>query len=127
MAADRCSSRAPRRAIAAFAAAGLLALCGAPAAASPGTLEGFSECVAESGAVFYGAHWCPYCAKQKQSFGEFADRLPYVECYEPGSRDKRARCADIRRFPTWTFADGSVRTGALSLAALAAATGCTAP
>ena len=127
MAADRRSAPAPRKLPAAFAATALLTLWSVSASASSGPLESFTECVANSGAVFYGAHWCPFCAKQKQTFGGFAKLLPYVECYEPGTRNKRDECADVGRFPTWVFPDGSTRTGALSLATIARSTGCEAP
>ena len=126
MAADERRAPAARK-ILAVAAAALLATWSGSAEASGDSLERFTGCVADSGAVFYGAHWCPYCAKQKRTFGDHAGRLPYVECYEPGTRNKLDECADVRRFPTWTFPDGSVRTGALSLAAIARLTGCSAP
>jgi len=90
-------------------------------------LAGLADCVADSGAVYYGAHWCPYCRKQNAFFGEHADRLPYVECYDgPKSGGKNAACdsAGVRGFPTWQFAGGERRSGALSPAELAAATGC---
>lgn len=88
-----------------------------------------ARCIRESGATFYGAHWCPYCRKQKQRFGSAAQLLPYVECYDPGTRNQRAVCAEenIRSYPTWVFWDGTVRTGNLSLGALAYHTDCEAP
>ena len=112
------------RALAAF---GLVAVAlGAPAPAralDPGEL---AECVADSGAVFYGAHWCPHCSRQRARFGGFAHLLNYVECSEPGQRKQTAECrkAGVRSYPTWDFPNGSRRTGMLSLDDLAAATGC---
>jgi hypothetical protein len=86
-----------------------------------------ARCIRETGATFYGAHWCPYCAKQKKAFGESAYRLPYVECYRSGSDKKSPKCAHVTSYPTWEFADGTVRTGYLSLGKLASMTGCPAP
>jgi hypothetical protein len=90
-------------------------------------VAGFARCISESGATFYGAHWCPYCTKQNKAFGSSADRLPYVECYRSGSRDQLSRCDHIRSYPTWEFADGTVRTGYLSFEKLAALTDCPLP
>jgi hypothetical protein len=100
----------------------------APAGAKKGLdLEELAACIADSGAVFYGAHWCPYCHEQKESFGPYASLLPYVECYEPGKRKGMlavCREAGVKSFPTWQFPDGSKATGAKSPEALARATGC---
>jgi hypothetical protein len=90
-------------------------------------LRALAQCVADSGALFYGAYWCPFCRKQKDSFGEHAGALPYVECYDGPRSDgmnRRCRRAEIKSFPTWVFADGTRKTGAMSPSALAAATGC---
>jgi hypothetical protein len=107
-----------------------LALGGAPGgvARADGVVD-LARCIRESGAVFYGAHWCPYCRKQKQRFGNAAHLLPYVECYDPGTRNQRAVCAEqnVRSYPTWVFWDGTVRSGNLSLGALAHHTDCEAP
>src|SRR5687767_6111588 len=43
-------------------------------------LRGLAERLDDSGAIFYGASWCPHCQEQKAMFGASADRLPYVEC-----------------------------------------------
>lgn len=90
-------------------------------------LAGLASCISDSGAIFYGAHWCPVCRKQKEHFDGYAYLLPYVECYDgPKDDGKNAECtkADIKSFPTWVFSDGSVETGAQTPEALAAATGC---
>jgi hypothetical protein len=91
--------------------------------------SGFARCIRESGATYYGAHWCPNCARQHERFGSAADLLPYVECYEPGTRNKRQICdrAGVTSYPTWVFGDGSRRSGNLSLETLAYETGCEAP
>ena len=113
------------------AAAILFALCAAvPAAADEQINFGaLARCIADSGARFYGAHWCPYCRKQKEYFGGHAGTLPYVECYDgPKSDGMSSKCrnAGVRSFPTWVFADGGRTTGATSPRALAEATGCSA-
>ena len=76
----------------------------------PGKLDEFASCIDKSGAMFYGAFWCPHCQATKKLFGSSAKLLPYVECY-----------------PTWEFKDGSRLTGELTLATLAEKTGCTLP
>jgi hypothetical protein len=113
---------ARRAAVIAFAL-----IAAAPAAADridPGAL---AQCIADSGALFYGAHWCPFCRKQKESFGAYAGALPYVECYDgPKSDGKNARCEDegIKSFPTWVFADGRRKSGVRTPQQLAADTRC---
>ena len=86
-----------------------------------------AQCVSDSGAKFYGAHWCPVCLRQNKAFGEHSGDLPYVECYD-GSRsegmNETCRQAGIRSFPTWVLEDGRVASRLLSPAELAAATGC---
>jgi hypothetical protein len=99
---------------------------GAPAAASTADPEALAECVSDSGAVFYGAHWCPYCERQRAAFQGFAERINYVECSEPGQRKQTSECrqAGIRSYPTWELGDGTRLRGLQSLEQLAAATGC---
>jgi glutaredoxin len=90
-------------------------------------LGALAQCISDSGARFYGAHWCPFCRKQKEYFEGHARALPYVECYDGDkSEGMNSRCkrAHVESFPTWVFADGTVQTGALSPSDLAAATGC---
>ena len=99
-------------------------LAGGVAAATNWDLREFAECISASGARYYGTHWCPYCAKQNALFGENVRYLPYVECSPPGSREKLRRCSHIEGYPTWIFADGSSRSGVLSLKSLATQTGC---
>ena len=118
------------RAVLCFAIASPLAVVGLTGEADAGDrdIDRFAKCITTSGATFYGAHWCGYCRKQKQMFGASASRLPYVECYAPGSRNnKLAKCKDIRGFPSWSFGNGKARGGMLSFEALANATGCRLP
>lgn len=90
-------------------------------------LEDVAECVADSGAVFYGAWWCPQCRRQNEYFGDHAGALPYVECYDgERSRGQNRTCSEagVRAYPTWILDDGRQLRGAQSPLKLAAATGC---
>ncbi len=102
-------------------------ILGASIPASAGGLKSFASCIGNSGATFYGAYWCPQCAKQNNLFGQYSYLLPYVECYEDGTKNRLQVCDGITGYPTWVFPDGSVRTGRLSLETLANATGCSLP
>ena len=94
----------------------------------PGKYDAFAQCVADSGAKFYGAWWCPHCHDQKLLFGRSEKLLPYVEC-QTKSRDQLAVCeeAGIKNFPTWIYADGTRVVGVESFEELATKTGCEAP
>ena len=84
--------------------------------------RGLAERLADAGAVFYGASWCPHCQEQKALFGASQDRLPYVECSPGGPRGPAASSclsAGVSTYPTWVFADGSRVTAVLSLQELA--------
>ena len=110
-----------------LAATIVLALLAAAPAAADVDLAALARCIRESGAVFYGAHWCPVCRAQKDDFDGYAYLLPYVECYDgPKSDGMNQTCKreGIDRFPTWVFPDGSRKTGAREPKSLAAATGC---
>ncbi len=87
-------------------------------------IEQFAACLRDSGATFYGAHWCPYCERQNALFGGAQRLLPYVECEPPDGDGKRAECADVQSYPTWEFANGSRRSGLQSLDTLAQDSGC---
>lgn len=83
-----------------------------------------------SGAVMFGAHWCPHCADQKRLFGvEALKDLPYVECDPKGEEPDPKLCqakfkdAEVQLktrvgFPTWEI-DGKFYSGAQSLDKLA--------
>jgi hypothetical protein len=106
-----------------------LALLGAAPAAADEELElgDLARCIRNSGALFYGAHWCPVCARQKEAFERYAGMLPYVECYDGHkSAGMNARCKSmgIKRFPTWLFRDGHRKTGLLDPLELGYETGC---
>ncbi len=95
----------------------------------PGKLDGFASCLKDSGAVFYGAFWCPHCRDQKALFGRSQKNLPYVECSTPDGNGQTQECKDkeIKGYPTWEFGDGSVKNSVLSLEDLAGITGCVLP
>lgn len=82
----------------------------------PGQYDELAQGIADSGAKFYGAFWCPNCQEQKAQFGKSARLLPYIECSTPDSKGQLKVCADekITAYPTWIFADGSVRQGVLT-------------
>jgi uncharacterized membrane protein len=85
---------------------------------------GLARHLAASGAVMYGAYWCPHCREQKALFGSAAALLPYVECDPRGkhAQTERCRARGIRVFPTWEF-HGQLVEGALALNELARRSG----
>lgn len=92
-------------------------------------LVGFAQCLATSGATFYGTFWCSHCQDQKEMFGSAADQLPYIECSASDGRSQLAVCADnqITGYPTWVFGDGSRIAGKMTFEELAGKTGCPLP
>lgn len=90
--------------------------------------DGFAQCLADSGAKFYGAFWCPHCQEQKEMFKK-STKLPYIECSTPDGENQIQMCTDeeIKSYPTWKFADGSVGAGVLQFAELSEKTGCALP
>jgi hypothetical protein len=96
---------------------------------APGKLDTFAQCLTESGAIFYGAFWCPHCQAQKKMFGNSVKLLPYTECSLPDGKTRTAECIDkkIESYPTWIFKDGSRETGEVPLEKLAEKTSCTLP
>ena len=88
------------------------------------TVRALAIHLAESGAMMYGAHWCPHCQDQKALFGASARRLPYVEC-SPGRQgtpqSTRCRAAQIKVYPTWII-NGRRIEETLTLEQLAKAT-----
>jgi uncharacterized membrane protein len=100
---------------------GAFVFAAGPEGATPYQLT-LARHLAQTGAVFYGAFWCPHCQEQKHKFGGAAGLLPYVECDPKGTNSQTERCerAAVRSFPTWEIA-GSRREGVQSLEALAEA------
>lgn len=95
----------------------------------PGRYDTLAQCIADSGATFYGAFWCPHCQDQKRIFGSASQYLPYVECSTPDGNAQTQICIDeeITSYPTWKLADGTVLDGVRQPADLAAATNCAMP
>ena len=114
--------------------AGIVFIIVAPARGSgPGKYDAFATCIAQSGATFYGAFWCPHCQAQKKLFGTSAKLLPYVECSTPDASGQVKACTDknITSYPTWELADGTripdENSAGVTLETLAAKTGCVLP
>ena len=95
----------------------------------PSVYSEFAQCIADSGAKFYGAFWCTHCQSQKKMFGSAAKLLPYIECSTPDAKSLFPICTEkkIESFPTWDFADGSRHTDEMQLSALAEKTKCVLP
>lgn len=95
----------------------------------PGKLDTFATCIKESGALFYGAFWCPHCQNQKALFGSSAKLLPYIECSTPDGNSQKPLCteAGVKGYPTWKFPNGTVETAEVSLARLSELTSCPLP
>jgi hypothetical protein len=110
--------------VAAFAAAYYLGL-----RKRTSRLDTFAQCLTSKQLKMYGAYWCPHCAEQKEMFGDSFQYVPYIECGVRGSRDPAPACvqAGIKHFPTWQFADGERREGALGLQTLSEKSGCPLP
>ena len=95
----------------------------------PGKHDAFASCLADSGAKFYGAFWCPHCQEQKAMFGKSEKLLPYEECSQPSGQGQLQVCIDkqIESYPTWEFGDGSRLSGTQSFEKLSEKTGCQLP
>lgn len=69
-------------------------------------LRDLAQHLERTGAVYYGASWCPSCQEQNRLFGAAARHLPYVEC-SPGGRGGVVafECVanDIGTYPTWVI------------------------
>lgn len=79
----------------------------------------------DTGAVFYGAWWCPHCHDQKQLFGQEATQIiPYVECSTPDGQGQTSECqaAQITGYPTWEV-NGERLSGTQTLEELAQLSG----
>jgi len=90
--------------------------------------DSFAQCLADAGATFYGAYWCPHCQAQKKLFNN-SQKLPYVECSTPNGQGQLPICIEkeITGYPTWEFADGTRLDGQRTLEELGTKTGCTLP
>ena len=89
-------------------------------------IRALAEHLADEGALFYGASWCPHCQEQKRLFGASARRLPYVECSPAGPNAPQApscNIAGVQSYPTWIINGRTIVGQVLSLAQLADASG----
>ncbi len=83
----------------------------------------------DTGAIFYGAWWCPHCHDQKQLFGkEAAHIMPYIECATPEGQEQTPECqeAGITGYPTWEI-NGERLSGTQTLEKLSQLSGYTGP
>lgn len=100
------------------------------AAKAPTDLDPFISCLADKGAKFYGAFWCPHCQAQKKALKNSPQIASvYVECSTPDTKSQTQVCIDkgITGYPTWEFADGSQADGEQTLEQLSEKTGCILP
>jgi len=97
----------------------------------PSKLDGFAQCIKDSGAKFYGAFWCPHCQDQKDLFGKSVKYIPYIECSTPDGQGQLQVCkdADISTYPTWQFGESTTTRviGKIELVDLASSTSCALP
>ena len=96
----------------------------------PGKLDGFTQCLKDKGAIFYGAFWCPHCQATKKQFGNSEKLLPYVECSNPDGQSQTQICIDkgIKQYPTWTRPQDDTRiSGEHTMQELADFSGCPLP
>lgn len=86
--------------------------------------EGLAKHLTATGAVMYGAWWCPHCNEQKELFGDAFKYVNYVECDPRGENPKPWLCREkgIRGFPTWEIG-GRMYEGLLPLEQLARLSG----
>lgn len=93
---------------------------------SAGKYDDFAECLTNSGVKMYGAYWCPHCTEQKNMFGKSWSKINYIECSLPNMAGTTQFCVDaeIAKYPTWEFSDGSRIEGVLSFQVLSSRTDC---
>jgi uncharacterized membrane protein len=85
-------------------------------------VRALAEHLADQGALFYGASWCPHCQEQKAIFGNSVSRLPYIECSPGGpNAPQSATCsrAGVQTYPTWVINGRATVGQVLTLAQLA--------
>jgi glutaredoxin len=77
-------------------------------------------------ARMFGAYWCPYCARQREEFGDAFAAITYVECDARGENAQPELCREtgIRGYPTWEI-NGELYTGLKTLEELAELSGYT--
>lgn len=67
-------------------------------------------CLADKGVTFYGAYWCPACAKQKKILGPAFAQVKEIECDPRAEGAETELCVsrDIIKTPTWIEEPGGV-------------------
>lgn len=91
-------------------------------------MKALAKAIADSGAIFFGADWCPHCTRQKGLFGEGYNDLPFVEVTNPNhTLNQIGIDNNITQLPTWVFADGTRVVGVLEIEELLDYTGVTIP
>ena len=100
----------------------------APVQAAPNKYDNFAACLATKHAKMYGANGCSHCEDQKALF-QYSEKIPYVECLKPGTRQVTDECKSlgIKHTPTWVFSDGERHEGVMQLQDLGMKTGCKLP
>lgn len=86
----------------------------------------FAKYLQSSGAVMYGAFWCPHCQRQKEMFGREAwDLVKYVECDGKGYGANPPKCfaEGVDGFPSWKFKGGKTASGEMPLVELVKVSG----
>lgn len=111
-------------AIVALVLAGCLAYILWPRGGTTANLDAFAQCLADKGAVMYGAEWCPHCKDQKKLFGGSWKLVPYVECPENTSL---CLAKGIEGYPTWLISTSTRLVGTQSLEELGKAASCPLP
>jgi hypothetical protein len=99
----------------------ILAIIFWPRGGETANLDVFAQCLADRGAVMYGAEWCSHCKEQKRLFGDSWKLVPYVEC-----PDNTSLCLEkgVEGYPTWLIGTSTRLVGTQSLEKLSEATAC---
>jgi hypothetical protein len=86
----------------------------------------FAQCLTDNGVKFYGAYWCPHCQNQKNLFGSSFNNVNYIECSLPEKSGQNELCnqENIKKYPTWEFADGNRVEDVIPLKELSRLSGC---
>ena len=96
-----------------------------------GNLDRFAKCLTQKQLTMYGHYLCPHCAEQKEKFGESFQFVHYVECGEFGQpmtvQNQTCKDMQIKRYPTWVFADGERVEAVETMEQLSQKTGCKLP
>lgn len=91
-------------------------------------MKALAKAIADSGARFFGADWCPFCTEQKEVFGEGYSNLPFIEVTNPNhTLNQIGIDNNITQLPTWVFTDGTRVTGVLDIEELVNYTGISIP